>query len=40
MFKFVKHLLNDLLSKNDLGSIGTYTEYTPEVIKKDLLSIK
>lgn len=40
MFKFVKHLLNDLLSKNDSRSIGAYTQYTPEIIKKDLLSIK
>lgn len=38
--KLVKHLLNNIFSKGDLGSVGTYTEYTPEVIKKDLLSIK
>jgi len=38
--KLVKRLMNNLFSKNDLGNVGTYTEYTPEVIKKDSLSIK
>ena len=38
--EFVKRLLNNLLSKNDFSSIGTYTKYTPEVIKKDSLSTK
>ena len=38
--KLVKRLMNNLFSKKDLGNVGTYTEYTPEVIKKDSLSIK
>jgi len=40
LIKFVKRLLNSLFNEKDLGSVGMYTEYTPEVIKKDLLSIK